>query len=135
MFLVISIFRKDRDAHGGGILAYFRADLPARQRPDFELLYIIENIIIEITILGRKWAIVCVYRPPSMPNSTFIDNFTAGIDRVHVHFDSIMVIGDLNYYVNVPQKSQPLQSICDMFYYSNLITNQPVLLKMHLLQS
>ncbi len=70
--------RKDRNAHGGGILAYFRADLPARQRPDLELLHI-ENIIIEITILGRKWAIVCVYRPSSMPSSTFIDNFTAGM--------------------------------------------------------
>ena len=61
-----------------------------------------ENIIIEITILGRKWAIVCVCRPASMPSSTFIDNFTAGIDRVHVYFDNIMVIGDLNYDVNVP---------------------------------
>ena len=114
-------FRKDKNAHGGGILAYFRADLPARQRPDLELLHR-ENIIIEITILGRKWTIVCVYRPTSMPNSTFLDNFTAGTDRVHVYFDNIMVIGDLNYDVNVPQKSQPLQSICYIFDYSNLIT-------------
>ena len=38
-------FRKDRIAHVCGILAYFRADLPARQRPDLELLHI-ENIII-----------------------------------------------------------------------------------------
>ena len=50
-----------------------------------------------------------------MPSSTFIENFTAAIDRVHVYFDNIMVIGDLNYDVNVPQKSQPLQSICDIF--------------------
>ena len=57
-----------------------------------------------------------------MPSSTFIDNFTAGIDRMHVYFDNIMVIGDLNYDVNVPQKSQPLQSIYDIFDYSNLIT-------------
>ena len=33
-------FRKDRNAHGGGILAYFRAYLPARKRPDLELLHI-----------------------------------------------------------------------------------------------
>ena len=32
------IFRQDRNAHGGGISAYFRADLPVRQRPDLELL-------------------------------------------------------------------------------------------------
>ena len=57
-----------------------------------------------------------------MASSTFIDDFTAGIDRVHVHSENIKVIGDLNYDVNIPQKSQPLQSICDIFYYSNLIT-------------
>ena len=51
----------------------------------------------------------------TMPSFTFIDNSTAGIDRGNVYFD-------LNYDVNVPQKSQPLQSICDIFYYSNLIT-------------
>ena len=45
-------FRKDRNAHGGGILAYCIADVPARQRPDLELSHI-ENIIIEITIPTR----------------------------------------------------------------------------------
>ena len=50
-------FRKDMNAHGCVILAYFRSYLPASQRPDIALLHI-ENIIIEITILGRKWAIV-----------------------------------------------------------------------------
>ena len=69
-------FRKDMNAHGCVILAYFRSDLPASQRPDIALLHI-ENIIIEITILGRKWAIVCVYRPPSIPSSTFIDVFSS----------------------------------------------------------
>ena len=59
-----------------------------------------------------------------MPSSTFIDDFNAGIDRVHVYFDNIMVNGDLNYDVNVPHKSQPLQSVCDIFdFNSNLITN------------
>ena len=29
--------RKDRNAHGVGILAYFRADLPARQRQDIRI--------------------------------------------------------------------------------------------------
>ena len=57
-----------------------------------------------------------------MPNSTFIASFTAGIDIVYVYFDNIMVIGDLNYDVNVPQNSQPLQSICEIFDYSNLMT-------------
>ena len=59
---------------------------------------------------------------PSMPSSTFIDDFTAGIDRVLVYFDNIVVIGDLNYDVNVPQKSKQLQPISVIFDFSNLMT-------------
>ena len=56
-------FRKDRNCHGGGLLAYIRSDLPARRRPDLELSRI-ESLIIEITINNRKWGIICAYRPP-----------------------------------------------------------------------
>ena len=76
-------FRKDRNCHGGGLLAYIRSDLPARRSPDLELSRI-ESLIIEITINNRKWGIICAYRPPSMNNSIFIDDFTAGVDRLHV---------------------------------------------------
>ena len=53
-------FRKDRFAHGDGILVYIRADLPTRQRPDLELIHV-ESIVIETTVCGRKWAFVCAY--------------------------------------------------------------------------
>ena len=114
-------FRKDRNCHGGGLLAYIRSDLPARRRPDLELSRI-ESVIIEITIHNRKWGIICTYRPPSMNNSIFIDDFTAGVDRLHVHFDNVIVAGDLNYDFKIPQKYQPLQSVCDIFDFTNLIT-------------
>ena len=70
-----------------------------------------------------------------MLSSTFIDDFTAGMDRVHVYFDSIMVIGDLNNDVYVPQQSQPLQSICDIFDYSTLITKLTCFTKKNALPS
>ena len=49
----------------------------------------IEGVIIEITNHNRKWGNICAYRPPppSMNNSIFIDDFTAGVDRLHIHFD------------------------------------------------
>ena len=39
-----------------------------------------------------------------MPNASFIDDFTTCIDKVHVHFDNIIVIGDLNYDLVKPDK-------------------------------
>ena len=117
-------FRKYRNCHGGGILPYIISDLPARRRPGLELSRI-ESVIIEITFHNRKWGIVCAYRPPpSMNNSIFIDDFTAGVDRLHVYFDNVIVAGDLNYDFQIPHKCQPLQSVCDIFDFTNLI-NKP----------
>ncbi|KAK2153895.1 hypothetical protein NP493_2247g00007 [Ridgeia piscesae] len=121
-------FRKDRTGRGGGILTYVRSDLPTRQRPDLELQHV-ESIVIETTVCGRKWAIVCVYRPPSMPNACFIDDFTTCIDKVHVHFDNIIVIGDLNYDLVKPDKSQPLHTVCDIFDFTNLIKTPTCFMK------
>ena len=80
-----------------------------------------QSTVIESTIAGRKWAIVCVYRPPTLRNSTFIDEFTVAVDRLHVHFDNIIVVGDLNYDLTQPAKSEPLRSVCDIFDFSNVI--------------
>ena len=80
-----------------------------------------ENIVIDTTVCGRKWAIVCAYRPPSTLNSTFIDDFISGTDKLHVYFDNILVAGDLNYDPSKPDKYQPLQTVCDIFYFNNLI--------------
>ena len=75
----------------------------------------IESIVIESTIAGRKWAIVCAYRPPTLWNSTFSDDFTVTVDRIHVNFDNIIVVGDLNYDLTQPAKSEPLRSVCDNY--------------------
>ena len=61
-------FRKDRSAHGGGLLAYVRADLPSRRRPDLET-ETIESIVIETTVCDRKWAMLCCYRSPSLSDT------------------------------------------------------------------
>ena len=99
---------------------YVRADLPCRQRPDLELAHT-ESIVIETTVCNRKWAIVCTYRPPSMPDAVFTDDFTTCVDRMHVHFNNIIVIGDLNYDLSVPNKSKVLESVCDILDLSSLV--------------
>ena len=102
-------FRKDRSAYGGGILAYVRADLPSRRRPDLET-ETIESIVIETTVCDRKWAILCCYRSPSLSDNMFTNDFTLCMDKLHVHFDNIIVIGDLNYDLTVPTKSKVTSS-------------------------
>ncbi len=61
-------YGKDRSDHGGGILAYVRADLPSRRRPDLETATV-ESIVIDphhyqttclLMILPCVW-IHCMY--------------------------------------------------------------------------
>ena len=55
--------------------------------------------------------------------------YTTCIDKVHVHFDNIIVIGDLNYDLFKPNKSQPLHTICDIFDFINLIKTPTCFMK------
>ena len=45
------------------------------------------------------------------------------MDNLHVdlHFDNIIVIGDLNYDLTVPSRSKALKSVCDVFDLSSLV--------------
>ena len=117
---IFKSYRKDRFAHGGGILAYVRADLPSRRRPDLETATV-ESIVIETTVCDRKWAILCCYRSPLLSDNVFTSDFTVFMDKLHVHFDNIIVIGDLNYDLSVPTKSKALKSVCDVFDLSSLV--------------
>ena len=64
-----------------------------------------------------------------MPNASFIDDFITCIDKVHVHFDNIIVIGDLNCELVKPDKSQPLHTVYEIFDYTNLIKTPTCFMK------
>jgi hypothetical protein len=67
-------WRAERTAHGGGIAAYVRSDLPCDRKRKLEF-NIVESINIEILIADNKWLISRVYRPQTAINiSMFIDS-------------------------------------------------------------
>ena len=92
-----NFFRNDRNSSGGGLIAYVRSNLPARRRHDLEFDNPIETIVLDIQINNRKWAIIGAYRPPSLKNHIFSDILTKGLDKLSIHFDNVMLLGDLNY--------------------------------------
>ena len=72
--------------------------------------------IIETTVCGGKWAIVCAF-------------FNSYIDRLHVHFDNIIVIGNFKYDLVKLDKSQPLHTVCDIFDFTNRIKTPTCFMK------
>ena len=62
-------YRVDRNAHGGGIAAYIRSDLPHRRRPDLESMATapVEAFVIEIIIQMRfGFLFVFIARTPNI---------------------------------------------------------------------
>ena len=106
--------RRDRTAHGGGLMAHIRADLPFKRRKDLESDEV-ESICFELSMKKRKWGIIGAYRQPSMKNQTFETDITKCLDKMFIHYENIICLGDLNYDLLKQDKCQPLINVCDNF--------------------
>ncbi|CAG2210856.1 unnamed protein product [Mytilus edulis] len=112
--------RRDRNQYGGGLLTLIKSDFPSSRKQCFES-DILENICYEIYINDAKWLIMGAYKPPSMKNDDFIENFTKSLDKCFVSYDNIIIFGDLNFDMLSAEKSQTLHDICDIFNLSQLV--------------
>ena len=112
--------RKDRNANGGGIMVFFRADLPVRRINNLECEQS-ETIFLELKLNNRTWGILCSYRPPSTNDSLFEKDLCSILDQSFIKYDHLCVIGDLNYDFLSPEKCKPIMNICDSFNFTNLI--------------
>lgn len=57
-----------------------------------------------------------------MSDKEFSNDFIQTFDQLSVKYDNILILGDLNYNMLFDNsKSTPLNNVCDIFYYSNLI--------------
>ena len=120
--------RKDRNIHGGGIVSYIRSDIPSRRRADLEMNNL-ESIVYEVILNKTKWCIICIYRPPSMSNNDFSQNFIKCIDRCMTFYDNYIVIGDLNYDLLCEKKGKTLFDLMELFDLQNLVKEATCFMK------
>ena len=88
-----------------------------------------ESIVRDVSINNRKWAIVGVYRPPSMDNKIFTDLFTRGMDLISTKFDSVLTLGNLNYDCLDRTRGSTLLDLCDIFDFKNIIKTATYFMK------
>ena len=125
------LWRADRTANGGGLLTYIKSDIPSDRKHKLECK-IIESIFTEIVVNNEKWIICGLYRPPSMSDKEFSNDFIQTFDQLSVKYDNILILGDLNYNMLLDNsKSTPSNNVCDIFDFSNLIKKK----KQHSLQN
>ncbi|XP_069133195.1 uncharacterized protein [Argopecten irradians] len=119
-------YRKDRTGKGGGLLFYINSNIPSRRREDLELS-LVESIVVEVTVNDRKWAVVGIYSPPSNNKNAVYDDLCSNLDKISIHYDHIMVVGDLN--VDMKDETENILTKCDVFDFKNLIRTPTCFMK------
>lgn len=90
-----SIFRKDRNAYGGGVTFYVQNHFPVRTRYDL-MTDEIEVLWLQVHLPHVKPILVgCGYRPPSA-NSEYMDNLCEMFEAVSELNFEIYLLADLN---------------------------------------
>lgn len=104
--------RKDRNAKGRGLMAFYRSDLPLRCIRQFECTDS-ENTFLEMKLKNKSRGISCIYRPPSMSDNLFDTDLCSKMDQILITYSHICLVGDLNYNLLALEKSKTLSTIMD----------------------
>ena len=119
--------RRDRNQYGGGLLTFIRSDFPSSRKQSLESEKI-ETLCHEVYISDRKWLIAGAYKPPSMSNNEFTEHFSRFADISLIHYEHMLLFGDLNFDMLNSDKSATLNDFCDIFNLSQLV-NGPTCFK------
>ena len=89
-------FRRDRNKHGRGLMAFIRNGIPVKHAKTFEPSNQ-EAISFEVTITKRKWIIYAFYRSESYSNlDVFLEEFKKSVDKAINKYKNIILIEDIN---------------------------------------
>ena len=109
-----TVYRRDRNEDGGGLLLYVRDDIPS------DLLSTdssIEGMCVELNIRKKKWLIHCIYNPHKNFISSLLNEMGKNIDKYSSNYDNFILLGDFN----CEPSEQPLEDFCHIFSCRNLI--------------
>ena len=109
-----TMYRRDRNLNGGGILLYIKEDIPS------SLLMIdnyFEAFYVEINIRKRKWLIGCTYNPKSSLISTHLDQIGKNLDKYMLTYSNFLLLGDLN----AEPTNPTVHDFCQVYSCKNLI--------------
>ena len=116
----LTLIRRDRNRHGGGVALYIREDLPFRviiKHPWIELL------VVQLSVKKRNITCGIFYRPPSS-NSSVLHELEAAIESLPPSkLDSFVLMGDLNINFTSTTSSPPqISSIMDKISLRQIVS-------------
>ena len=128
--------RSDRKAGGGGLMVYVRSDVCFLRVKQFKGLssqnlcnFRTESITLKVKI-GKNWiAVVGIYRPPSIPLSTWTNELSAIFEATSTLTNTVFYAGDFNADLLAPDKTpkagRKLLDLLDIYDLHCLIKRPP----------
>ena len=107
--------RLDRTAFGGGLLLYFRNDIPVKPLP--LISGDIECIFSEITISRKKWLLVGTYNSSKSLISKHLSTLELSLCHYLSSYDNIIILGDLNSEIG----EDAMDDFCNLYSLKSLI--------------
>ena len=101
-------------------MAFVKSVIPHCVRNDHQNLIInkVEGMVFELTISKNKWLIATLYKPPTVSDYSFAAMFAPLVEAMLNETKYIMVVGDLNFNMNVDNK---LTELCCLLGLKNVI--------------
>ena len=107
-------FRADRNQKGGGMMLYFREDLPAKLQ---SIDRTNENCFVELNLNRTKWLISYSYNPNKSNIYSHLESLSRNLDLFSSKYDSYLVVGDFN----VSAEEANIKNFCESFSLKSLI--------------
>ena len=115
--------RLDRNANGGGLLIYVRADIPCKQLEKHDFPDNIEGIFVEINFRKSKWLMLGTYHPPSQNDGFYFEKLACALDIYTQTYHKILLTGDFN----AEEDEEILSEFMELYDLKNLVKEKTCL--------
>ena len=104
-------YRRDRNAHGGGILVYFRNNITSKLLKIENLPSDIEAIFIEMNIKSKKYLLYCTYNPNKSLIENHLRQLQKQLEAFSERYEHFLIMGDFNADVSDPSMTSFFHSL------------------------
>ena len=79
------------------------------------------SLALEVTSDKQKWLLLGVYKPPSMRDNIYSDDFNKTTDKIVKMYDNFIIMADMNFNMLDDINNVALRDSCDIFCLQNLV--------------
>ena len=113
-------YRHDRTDRAGGVAIYVKDNLACKRRLDLEIQDL-ECVWVQVRSYGHNILVAGIYRPPNA-GQNYWTLIQESIDRArNTNINDIVILGDLNNNLLIPQRCKHLKDIISNFNLKQLI--------------